>query len=77
MHGSKGMQYPVVFVADSNYVPKYQDVLLYNRDNLPFWYSGVENKYFEKIKEEKNNHFTWNICVFYMLLSQGQKTKFI
>lgn len=53
VHGSKGLEYPVVFIADSNYVPVYRELFVYNEDQIPFWYTEDDVEYFENLKNNK------------------------
>jgi ATP-dependent helicase/nuclease subunit A len=44
VHGSKGLEAPIVFLPDTCQVPRGQDELLWSADGLPFWPVRAANK---------------------------------
>jgi ATP-dependent helicase/nuclease subunit A len=78
VHGSKGLEYPIVFIADSNYVPVYKGVFVYNEDNIPFWYTEDNIEYFEKLKEHKKQEIYYeHLRLLYVALTRAEDELYI
>lgn len=78
VHGAKGQQFPIVFLSDSNYIPQQKDILLYNEDNLPFWYKNENIEYFEKIKaSRKKEIYEEYLRLLYVGLTRAEEEIYI
>jgi ATP-dependent helicase/nuclease subunit A len=43
-HGAKGLEAPIVFIADTTFVPSTRDRLLWTEDSLPLWRVGSDRQ---------------------------------
>jgi ATP-dependent helicase/nuclease subunit A len=71
VHGSKGLEAPVVILADSDRVPNMKEnILVHMEQDLPMMLamSGGQKKHFGLFKQTKQQHDTQKYCEYWRLL---------
>ncbi len=53
IHKSKGLQAPIVFLVDTNTVPRNSESIIFDGTEVPFWCGKNNNAYCDQVKREK------------------------
>ncbi|AHX11384.1 uvrD/REP helicase N-terminal domain protein [Neorickettsia helminthoeca str. Oregon] len=78
VHGSKGAQYPIVFVADSNYVPQNRNIFLHTEDGLPILSSEKNIEITDRIKErQKVTIYHEHMRLLYVALTRAEDELYV
>ncbi|MBV0899518.1 MAG: UvrD-helicase domain-containing protein [Wolbachia endosymbiont of Fragariocoptes setiger] len=78
IHKSKGLQAPIVFLVDTNTVPRNSDRIIFDRMNAPFWCSKHRNFYCDQVKKEKKiEYYNEYLCLLYVALTRAEDELYI
>lgn len=78
VHGSKGTQYPIVFVADSNYVPQNRDIFFFTKDGIPILSSEKNLEIVKKNKDSKRESMQQeHLRLLYVALTRAEDELYI
>ena len=67
IHNAKGMQSPIVFLADTTTIPKSDLQLIFDAENTSFWCRNDTNHFCEKLKAQQKISEAFIKCTLYNL----------
>lgn len=78
IHKSKGLQAPVVFLVDTNTVPRNNENILFDAMEAPFWCGKNNNIYCNSIKREKKiEDYNEYLRLLYVALTRAEDEIYI
>ncbi|GHM58923.1 MAG: DNA helicase [Candidatus Mesenet longicola] len=78
IHKAKGLQAPIVFLADTTSVPKSGDAIIFDEEGTPFWCGTNSNSYCNQIKEEKSREdYNEYLRLLYVAMTRAEDELYI
>ncbi|MDG7055954.1 MAG: UvrD-helicase domain-containing protein [Wolbachia endosymbiont of Meromenopon meropis] len=78
IHKSKGLQAPIVFLIDTNTIPKNSESIVFDTMEVPFWCEKNDNTYCNKIKKEKKlEDYNEYLRLLYVALTRAEDELYI
>ncbi|OEY86949.1 DNA helicase UvrD [Wolbachia pipientis] len=78
IHKSKGLQAPIVFLIDTNTVPKSSEHIIFDQSGTPFWCRKNNNIYCSQInKEKKIEDYNEYLRLLYVALTRAEDELYI
>jgi ATP-dependent helicase/nuclease subunit A len=78
VHGAKGLQAPIVFLADTTDIPRNKNNIVFDYDNLPIWSDKYHSKYCNTLKQRnQQNQFGEYLRLLYVALTRAEDELFI
>ncbi|MFP3036008.1 MAG: UvrD-helicase domain-containing protein [Wolbachia sp.] len=78
IHKSKGLQAPIVFLVDTNTVPRNSESIVFDAMEAPFWYGKNDNAYCEQVKREKKlEDYNEYLRLLYVALTRAEDELYI
>ena len=78
IHNAKGMQSPIVFLADTTTIPKSDLQLIFDAENTPFWCRNDTNHFCEKLKaQQKINEYNEYLRLLYVGMTRAEDELYI
>ena len=78
IHKSKGLQAPIVFLVDTNTVPKNSENIIFDQEEAPFWCGKNNNEYCDQVKREKKNEdYNEYLRLLYVALTRAEDELYI
>ncbi|GFZ84200.1 double-strand break repair helicase AddA [Rickettsiales bacterium] len=78
VHSAKGLQAPIVFLADTTDIPKNKNNIIFDRDNLPIWTEKYQSKYCNALKQSNRQaQFSEYLRLLYVALTRAEDELFI
>ncbi|WCR53811.1 MAG: ATP-dependent helicase/nuclease subunit A [Wolbachia endosymbiont of Ctenocephalides orientis wCori] len=78
IHKSKGLQAPVVFLVDTNTVPRNSESIIFDQSGVPFWCGKNNNAYCDQVKgEKKNEDYNEYLRLLYVALTRAEDELYI
>ncbi|MDD9331766.1 MAG: UvrD-helicase domain-containing protein [Wolbachia sp.] len=78
IHKSKGLQAPIVFLVDTNTVPKNSESIVFDTMDMPFWCGKNNNVYCDQVKREKKiEDYNEHLRLLYVALTRAEDELYI
>ncbi|MFT4314128.1 MAG: UvrD-helicase domain-containing protein [Wolbachia pipientis] len=78
IHKSKGLQIPIVFLVDTNTVPRNSESILFDTTEAPFWCGKNNNAYCDQVKREKKlEDYNEYLRLLYVALTRAEDELYI
>ncbi len=78
IHKSKGLQAPIVFLVDTNTVPRNSESIIFDGTEVPFWYGKNNNAYCDQVKREKKlEDYNEYLRLLYVALTRAEDELYI
>ncbi|WP_374698932.1 UvrD-helicase domain-containing protein [Wolbachia endosymbiont (group B) of Limnophora tigrina] len=78
IHKSKGLQAPIVFLVDTNTVPRNSESIIFDRTEVPFWCGKNNNAYCDQVKREKKlEDYNEYLRLLYVALTRAEDELYI
>ncbi|MCV3769685.1 MAG: DNA helicase UvrD, partial [Wolbachia pipientis] len=78
IHKSKGLQSPIVFLADTNTIPKNNESIIFDAMEAPFWCERNTNVYCDQIKRKKKlEDYNEYLRLLYVALTRAEDELYI
>ncbi|MDG7052514.1 MAG: UvrD-helicase domain-containing protein [Wolbachia endosymbiont of Alcedoecus sp.] len=78
IHKSKGLQAPVVFLVDTNTVPRNSESIVFDAMEAPFWCGKNDNAYCDQVKREKKlEDYNEYLRLLYVALTRAEDELYI
>ncbi|OAB80949.1 DNA helicase UvrD [Wolbachia endosymbiont of Laodelphax striatellus] len=78
IHKSKGLQTPIVFLVDTNTVPRNSKSILFDTTEAPFWCGKNNNAYCDQVKREKKlEDYNEYLRLLYVALTRAEDELYI
>ncbi|MGL9717745.1 MAG: UvrD-helicase domain-containing protein [Wolbachia sp.] len=78
IHKSKGLQAPIVFLVDTNTVPRNSESIVFDAMEAPFWCGKNDNAYCEQVKREKKlEDYNEYLRLLYVALTRAEDELYI
>ncbi|WP_343288796.1 UvrD-helicase domain-containing protein [Wolbachia endosymbiont of Encarsia formosa] len=78
IHKSKGLQTPIVFLVDTNTVPRNSESILFDTTEAPFWCGKNNNAYCDQVKREKKlEDYNEYLRLLYVALTRAEDELYI
>ncbi|MDN5247621.1 MAG: UvrD-helicase domain-containing protein [Wolbachia endosymbiont of Tyrophagus putrescentiae] len=78
IHKSKGLQAPIVFLVDTNTVPRNNESIVFDEVGAPFWCRKNNNAYCNQIKKEKKiEDYNEYLRLLYVALTRAEDELYI
>ncbi len=78
IHKSKGLQAPIVFLVDTNTVPRNSESILFDATEAPFWCGKNNNAYCNQVKREKKlEDYNEYLRLLYVALTRAEDELYI
>ncbi len=78
VHKSKGLQAPIVFLVDTNTVPRNSESIIFDELGAPFWCKKNNNIYCDQITEEKKvEDYNEYLRLLYVALTRAEDELYI
>ncbi|MCX3065368.1 UvrD-helicase domain-containing protein, partial [Wolbachia endosymbiont of Drosophila pseudotakahashii] len=78
IHKSKGLQAPIVFLADTNTVPRNSESIIFDGTEAPFWCGKNNNAYCDQVKREKKlEDYNEYLRLLYVALTRAEDELYI
>ncbi|APR98387.1 UvrD-helicase domain-containing protein [Wolbachia endosymbiont of Folsomia candida] len=78
IHKSKGLQAPIVFLVDTNTVPRNSESIIFDETGVPFWCGKNNNAYCDQIKREKKiEDYNEYLRLLYVALTRAEDELYI
>ncbi|NSM56116.1 UvrD-helicase domain-containing protein [Wolbachia endosymbiont of Atemnus politus] len=73
IHKSKGLQAPIVFLVDTNTVPRNSESVVFDATEAPFWCGKNNNAYCDQVKREKKlEDYNEYLRLLYVALTRAE-----
>ncbi|WP_341816607.1 UvrD-helicase domain-containing protein [Wolbachia endosymbiont (group A) of Agelastica alni] len=78
IHKSKGLQAPIVFLVDTNTVPRNSESIIFDGTKVPFWCGKNNNAYCDQVKREKKlEDYNEYLRLLYVALTRAEDELYI
>ncbi len=78
IHKSKGLQAPIVFLVDTNTVPRNSERIIFDGTEVPFWCGKNNNAYCDQVKREKKlEDYNEYLRLLYVALTRAEDELYI
>ncbi|QTP63168.1 UvrD-helicase domain-containing protein [Wolbachia endosymbiont of Ceratosolen solmsi] len=78
IHKSKGLQAPIVFLVDTNTVPRSNESIIFDGMEVPFWCRKNNNAYCDQVKREKKlEDYNEYLRLLYVALTRAEDELYI
>ncbi|CAG5057326.1 unnamed protein product [Parnassius apollo] len=78
IHKSKGLQAPIVFLVDTNIVPRNSESIIFDGTEVPFWCGKNNNAYCDQVKREKKlEDYNEYLRLLYVALTHAEDELYI
>ncbi|WP_168464858.1 UvrD-helicase domain-containing protein [Wolbachia endosymbiont of Ctenocephalides felis wCfeT] len=78
IHKSKGLQAPIVFLVDTNTVPRSNESIIFDAAEMPFWCGKNSNAYCDQVKREKKiEDYNEYLRLLYVALTRAEDELYI
>ncbi|MBC6686573.1 UvrD-helicase domain-containing protein [Wolbachia pipientis] len=78
IHKSKGLQAPIVFLVDTNTVPRKSESIIFDGTEVPFWCGKNNNAYCDQVKREKKlEDYNEYLRLLYVALTRAEDELYI
>ncbi len=78
IHKSKGLQAPIVFLVDTNTVPRNSESIIFDGTEAPFWCGKNNNAYCDQAKREKKlEDYNEYLRLLYVALTRAEDELYI
>ncbi len=78
IHKSKGLQAPIVFLVDTNTVPRNSESIIFDGTEVPFWCGKNNNAYCDQLKREKKlEDYNEYLRLLYVALTRAEDELYI
>jgi ATP-dependent helicase/nuclease subunit A len=78
IHKSKGLQAPIVFLVDTNTVPRNGESIVFDAMEAPFWCGKNDNAYCDQVKREKKlEDYNEYLRLLYVALTRAEDELYI
>ncbi|WP_265016105.1 UvrD-helicase domain-containing protein [Wolbachia endosymbiont (group A) of Anoplius nigerrimus] len=78
IHKSKGLQAPIVFLVDTNTVPRNSESIIFDGIEVPFWCGKNNNAYCDQVKREKKlEDYNEYLRLLYVALTRAEDELYI
>ncbi|WP_353287855.1 UvrD-helicase domain-containing protein [Wolbachia endosymbiont (group B) of Gerris lacustris] len=78
IHKSKGLQAPIVFLVDTNTVPRNSESIVFDGTEAPFWCGKNNNAYCNQVKREKKlEDYNEYLRLLYVALTRAEDELYI
>ncbi len=78
IHKSKGLQAPIVFLVDTNTVPRNSESIIFDGTEVPFWCGKNNNAYCDQVKREKKlEDYNEYLRLLYVALTRAEDELYI
>ncbi|QOD38097.1 UvrD-helicase domain-containing protein [Candidatus Wolbachia massiliensis] len=78
IHKSKGLQAPIVFLVDTNTVPRNSESIIFDTIGTPFWCGKNNNAYCDQVKREKKlEDYNEYLRLLYVALTRAEDELYI
>ncbi|QGR02993.1 exodeoxyribonuclease V subunit beta [Ehrlichia ruminantium] len=78
IHNAKGMQSPIVFLADTTAIPKSDLQLIFDAEHTPFWCRNDTHDFCEKLKaQQKINEYNEYLRLLYVAMTRAEDELYI
>ncbi|WP_265038778.1 UvrD-helicase domain-containing protein [Wolbachia endosymbiont (group A) of Yponomeuta plumbellus] len=78
IHKSKGLQAPIVFLVDTNTVPRSNESIIFDGMEVPFWCGKNNNAYCDQVKREKKlEDYNEYLRLLYVALTRAEDELYI
>ena len=78
IHKSKGLQAPIVFLVDTNTVPRNSESIVFDATEAPFWCGKNNNAYCNQVKREKKlEDYNEYLRLLYVALTRAEDELYI
>ncbi len=78
IHKSKGLQAPIVFLVDTNTVPRNSESIIFDGTDVPFWCGKNNNAYCDQVKREKKlEDYNEYLRLLYVALTRAEDELYI
>ncbi|WP_349968412.1 UvrD-helicase domain-containing protein [Wolbachia endosymbiont of Armadillidium arcangelii] len=78
IHKSKGLQAPIVFLVDTNTVPRNSESIVFDATEAPFWCGKNNNAYCDQVKREKKlEDYNEYLRLLYVALTRAEDELYI
>ncbi len=78
IHKSKGLQVPIVFLVDTNTVPRNSESIIFDGTEAPFWCGKNNNAYCDQVKREKKlEDYNEYLRLLYVALTRAEDELYI
>jgi len=78
IHKSKGLQAPIVFLVDTNTVPRNNESIVFDAMEAPFWCGKNDNAYCDQVKREKKlEDYNEYLRLLYVALTRAEDELYI
>ncbi|WP_341808268.1 UvrD-helicase domain-containing protein [Wolbachia endosymbiont (group E) of Neria commutata] len=78
IHKSKGLQAPIVFLVDTNTVPRNNESIIFDGVEVPFWCGKNNNPYCDQVKREKKiEDYNEYLRLLYVALTRAEDELYI
>jgi ATP-dependent helicase/nuclease subunit A len=78
IHKSKGLQAPIVFLVDTNTVPRNSESIVFDAMEAPFWCGKNDNAYCGQVKREKKlEDYNEYLRLLYVALTRAEDELYI
>ncbi|MDG7056959.1 MAG: UvrD-helicase domain-containing protein [Wolbachia endosymbiont of Penenirmus auritus] len=78
IHKSKGLQAPIVFLVDTNTVPRNSESIVFDAMEAPFWCGKNDNAYCEQVKRGKKlEDYNEYLRLLYVALTRAEDELYI
>ncbi|UPA54664.1 UvrD-helicase domain-containing protein [Wolbachia pipientis] len=78
IHKSKGLQAPIVFLVDTNTVPRDSESIIFDGTEVPFWCGKNNNVYCDQVKREKKlEDYNEYLRLLYVALTRAEDELYI
>ncbi|WP_448128789.1 UvrD-helicase domain-containing protein [Wolbachia pipientis] len=78
VHKSKGLQAPIVFLVDTNTVPRNSESIIFDGTEVPFWCGKNNNAYCDQVKREKKlEDYNEYLRLLYVALTRAEDELYI
>ncbi len=78
IHKSKGLQAPIVFLDDTNTVPRNSESIIFDGTEVPFWCGKNNNAYCDQVKREKKlEDYNEYLRLLYVALTRAEDELYI
>ncbi|MGL9717234.1 MAG: UvrD-helicase domain-containing protein [Wolbachia sp.] len=78
IHKSKGLQAPIVFLVDTNTVPRNSENIVFDATGAPFWCGKNDNAYCDQVKKEKKlEDYSEYLRLLYVALTRAEDELYV
>ncbi|WP_038198659.1 UvrD-helicase domain-containing protein [Wolbachia pipientis] len=78
IHKSKSLQAPIVFLVDTNTVPRNSESIIFDGTEVPFWCGKNNNAYCDQVKREKKlEDYNEYLRLLYVALTRAEDELYI